>query len=128
MPRRPRLRVQAPRRLFKPTDLHMFVVRTIRPADLGALFALAQQAGCGMTNLKPNRTLLAQRLERIQRTLKDAAPLAEQGYLFVMEDTRSERVVGVCGIETAIGLTQMFYNYRLCTAIHASRALDVWKK
>lgn len=106
----------------------MFFVRTIQPADLDAFFALAQQAGCGMTSLKPNRAQLAQRIERVIKTLEDAAPLSEQGYLFVLEETHSKRIVGVCGIETAIGLTQPFYNYRLCTMVHASRELGVWRK
>jgi arginine N-succinyltransferase len=104
----------------------MMVVRTVREGDLEALFALAQQAGAGMTSFKPDRAALARRIERARRTLAGEAALAERGYLFVMEDSVARQVVGVCGLETAVGLEQPFYNYRLATVVHASRELEVW--
>jgi arginine N-succinyltransferase len=56
-----------------------------------------------------------------------AAP-HEAGYLFVMEDTANGDVAGVCGIETAVGLREPFYSYRVSTVVHASQELDVWTR
>ncbi|WP_035053523.1 arginine N-succinyltransferase [Andreprevotia chitinilytica] len=106
----------------------MIVVRSVRMADLDALFELAKHAGEGMTTFKPDRPALTARIERTLRTVAGTAPLAEQGFLFVMEDTATQQVVGVAGLEVAVGLTQPFYNYRLGTTVHASRELDVWTK
>ncbi|WP_283148451.1 arginine N-succinyltransferase [Silvimonas soli] len=106
----------------------MIVVRSVQPGDLDALFTLASQTGEGMTSFKPDIPALTARIERTRRTVDGTAPLAEQGYLFVMQDTETQRVVGVCGLEVAVGLTQPFYNYRVGTVVHASRELDVWTK
>ncbi|MBB5189339.1 arginine N-succinyltransferase [Silvimonas terrae] len=106
----------------------MIVVRSVQARDLDALFHLAGQTGEGMTSFKPDRPALTARIERIRRTIAGDAPPAEQGYLFVMEDTTSGRVVGVCGLEVAVGLTQPFYNYRVGTVVHASREMDVWTR
>ncbi|CAH2771494.1 MAG: Arginine N-succinyltransferase, beta subunit (EC [uncultured Caballeronia sp.] len=60
--------------------------------------------------------------------LADEAELYEAGYLFVMENTATGDIAGVCGIETEVGLEQPFYNYRVSTVVHASRDLGVWTK
>ncbi|GGP25143.1 arginine N-succinyltransferase [Silvimonas amylolytica] len=106
----------------------MIVVRSVQPRDLDALFQLAGQTGEGMTSFKPDRAALTARIERVRRTVAGEASLADQGYLFVMEDTASRRVVGVCGLEVAVGLTQPFYNYRVGTVVHASREMNVWTR
>jgi len=43
-----------------------------------------------------------------------------------MEDSASDDIAGVCGIETAVGLDQPFYNYRVSTVVHASQELGIW--
>lgn len=104
------------------------VVRLARPDDLPALLELAALAGPGMTSFKPDRASLVARLERVNATLEDRAPTAEQGYLFVMEDVATGTVAGVCGLEAAVGLEQPFYTYRKDTIVHASRELNVWSR
>jgi arginine N-succinyltransferase len=106
----------------------MIVVRAAHCADLDALYALAAQAGSGMTTLKPDYPALSARIARSQATFARSAPLAEQGYLFAMEDTATGRAVGVSGLEVAVGLTQPFYNYRISTIVQASRELNVWTR
>ncbi|MFM0114739.1 arginine N-succinyltransferase [Paraburkholderia nemoris] len=105
----------------------MIVVRLGRPADVDALLALAEKAGPGMTTLKPDRIAQVARLERVQRTIEHTVALCEQGYLFVMEDTASQRVVGVSGLEVAVGMKQPFYTYRIDTNVHGSLALGTWR-
>jgi len=106
----------------------MILVRVVRADDLEALFELATRTGRGMTSFKPDRAALTQRIERVRRSIEGTAALAEQGYLFVMEETESGKVVGVCALEAAVGMTQPFYNYRISTVVHASRELDIWTK
>lgn len=104
----------------------MMVLRTARPRDLEALMGLARRTGSGITTLPADAGLLGARLDRMARTLAGTAPLAEQGYLFVLEDLATGLVVGTSGIEAAVGLDQPFYTYRTGIAVHASRELDVW--
>ncbi|RXZ45623.1 arginine N-succinyltransferase [Crenobacter cavernae] len=106
----------------------MIVMRMSRPDDVAALVGLANKAGPGMTTLKPDADVQGARLERVRRTVDGTATLAEQGYLFVLEDTDSGRVVGVSGIEVAVGLEQPFYTYRMDTFVHASRELGTWTR
>jgi arginine N-succinyltransferase len=106
----------------------MIVLRLCKTGDVEALVELAHKAGPGMTTLKPDAQALAGRLQRVQRTVEGTAPLADQGYLFVLEDTASGKVVGVSALEVAVGLEQPFYTYRMDTFVHASRELGLWTK
>jgi len=106
----------------------MIVVRCTQPGDVDALVALAQETGPGLTTFKPDRGALAARVERARRTLTGEAQAFEAGYFFVMEDTATGDVAGVCGIETEVGLEQPFYNYRVSTVVHASQDMRVWTR
>ena len=61
-------------------------------------------------------------------TWADEATPAEQGYLFVLEDSQTRQVVGISGLEAAVGLSDPWYNYRLGTLVHASRDLDIYNQ
>jgi arginine N-succinyltransferase len=106
----------------------MIVVRVVKTSDVDALVALARETGPGLTTFKPDRDALAARVERSTKTLDGRAARHEAGYLFVMEDTATGDVAGVCGIESEVGLEQPFYNYRVSTVVHASQDLGVWTK
>jgi len=106
----------------------MIVVRAVNRNDLDALLALAGETGPGLTTFKPDRDALAARIERSNKTIEGRAGAHEAGYLFVMEDTATRDVAGVCGIEAQVGLEQPFYNYRVSTVVHASQELGVWTK
>ena len=106
----------------------MIVVRVVQTGDVDALVALAHETGPGLTTFKPDRDALTARVERARRTMEGQAAPHEEGYFFVMEDTATGDVAGVCGIETAVGLEQPFYNYRVSTVVHASQDLGIWTK
>jgi arginine N-succinyltransferase len=106
----------------------MMVVRSVQTTDLESILALANETGPGLTTLKPDRAAIAARIDRIVRTVRGQASLFEQGYLFVMEDTATNEVIGVSGLEAAVGLELPFYNYRVSTAVHASKELNVWSR
>ena len=106
----------------------MIVVRVVQTGDVDALVALAHETGPGLTTFKPDREALAARVERTRRTMEGKAAPHEEGYFFVMEDAKTGDVAGVCGIETAVGLEQPFYNYRVSTVVHASQDLGIWTR
>jgi arginine N-succinyltransferase len=104
----------------------MMVIRPVKWEDKTALLELAQTTGFGFTSLPHDEDRMVHRLERMLATWDKSAPLSDQGYMFVLEDTEQQKVVGVCGIEVALGLNEPWYAYRLGTLVHASKELDVY--
>ncbi|MHA3893170.1 arginine N-succinyltransferase [Acinetobacter sp. GXMZU3951] len=105
----------------------MMIVRHAEYRDLDDIFTLAGKSGVGLTSLPQNKEILSARIARTQKTLHGQAAPHEQGYLFVLEDTQLQRVVGVSAIEVAVGLTEPFYNFHVGKQVHASQALNVYK-
>lgn len=103
----------------------MMLVRPVKADDLDALLRLAHKAGVGVTSLQPDGSRLAARIARSLRTFEGQAEVAEQGYLFVLEDGASGQVVGISGIEAAVGLSEPWYNFRIGKLSHISRELGV---
>jgi arginine N-succinyltransferase len=106
----------------------MLVVRAINENDLDGLFALASQVGTGMTTLKADMKMLGDRLATACASFAETIPAEERDYLFVMEDTATGRLAGVCAIKAAVGLTEPFYNYRIGTLVHSSSELNVFTR
>jgi arginine N-succinyltransferase len=104
----------------------MLIVRNAAPGDLDAVLDLARQIGPGMTTLKADRGALERRLEIASASFAGTASAIESDYLFVMEDTSTGRVGGVCAIKRAVGLDEPFYNYRLGTLIHSAAEAKVF--
>ncbi|MDB4873355.1 MAG: astA, partial [Gemmatimonadales bacterium] len=96
--------------------------------DLDALLDMASQVGTGMTTLKPDRTMLAHRVQVAVASFAQTIPPEQRDYMFVMEDTANGRMAGVCAIKGAVGLTEPFYNYRIGTLVHSSRELDIFTR
>lgn len=114
--------------MIKKKENPMLVVRAIKPTDTDAVLALAAQVVGGMTTLKADRTLLAQRIELACASFAEQIDIAQRDYLFVMEDMTTQQVVGICGIKSAVGLDAPFYNYRLGTQVHACKELNVFSR
>jgi arginine N-succinyltransferase len=106
----------------------MLVVRAITALDLDALLDMASQVGTGMTTLKPDRTMLGDRVQVAVASFAQTIPPEKRDYMFVMEDTSNGRMAGVCAIKGAVGLTEPFYNYRIGTLVHSSRELDIFTR
>ncbi len=106
----------------------MLVVRAIKTSDLDALLDMATQVGSGMTTLKPDRTMLGDRVDVAVASFAQAIAPEKRDYMFVMEDTSNGRMAGVCAIKGAVGLTEPFYNYRIGTLVHSSRELDIFTR
>ncbi|MDQ2991109.1 MAG: arginine N-succinyltransferase [Pseudomonadota bacterium] len=106
----------------------MLVVRAITASDLDALLDMANQVGSGMTTLKPDRTMLGDRIAVAVASFAQTIAPEKRDYMFVMEDTSTGRMAGVCAIKGAVGLTEPFYNYRIGTLVHSSRELDIFTR
>ena len=104
----------------------MIIVRPIDIDDFADLYQLAVDSGHGFTSLPVDKKLLKALIHKSTCSFnnKVIAPSHER-YLFVMEDTTSGKVVGASGIESAVGLDDAFYHYRLGTVVHSSRELNV---
>jgi arginine N-succinyltransferase len=104
----------------------MFFVRPIARDDLPAVLALSERTGTGLTTLPANRERLAARIERSLASFAGTADRGDACYMFVLVEGADDRVVGISGIEAAVGLKEPWYNYHVGTLVHASRALDVY--
>lgn len=106
----------------------MMIFRPVATGDLNDILALAAKTGTGLTSLPHDEQILAERIDRSLRTWQGSAEPGDQGYLFVLEDSDRGKVVGVSGIEVAVGLNDPWYNFRVGTLVHASRSLNVYNR
>src|ERR1035437_6932402 len=107
----------------------MLVIRPIRQTDLDSLLELASLPGCGLTTLPRDRELLEERIADSTHAFLRQAPRPKGDcYLFVVEDTANQRVIGTCAIISKVGGFEPFYAYRLQTTIRKSQMLNVVKE
>lgn len=104
----------------------MMVIRPVERGDLSGLMALAGKTGGGLTSLPVDEKTLSERIERSIKTWQGGLPEGDRGYVFVLEETASGNVVGICAIEVAVGLNDPWYNYRFGTLVHASKELNIY--
>jgi len=110
------------------SDKPYLVVRAITAADLEPMLEMAAQVGSGMTTLKPDRKMLGDRIAVAVQSFAETIAPEKRDYMFVMEDTSTGRLAGICAIKSAVGLEEPFYNYRIGTLVHSSRELGVFSQ
>jgi arginine N-succinyltransferase len=107
----------------------MVVVRPVSTADIEQLLDLASLAGVGLTTLPKDRDLLKKRIARSLRCFEKSIDRpGGESYLFVMEDTNDNKVVGACGIVSKVGGFQPFYSYKIETTLFESKQISVRKE
>lgn len=105
----------------------MIVVRPIKAHDYDDLYQIAIESGHGFTSLPVNEKILKQRITLAHQSfIKDVECAGDESYLFVLEDTKTQKIVGTSGIEAAVGLSNAFYHYRLGKVVHHSRELNIY--
>ncbi len=91
-----------------------FVIRAARETDLQHIYEMAKRTGGGFTNLPPDRKALMAKLERsaagFARTGED---VADDLFVFVLENTATREVRGTCQVFSAVGQKWPFYSYRI---------------
>lgn len=103
------------------------IIRHAKTSDLDDIYELAKKGGTGLTSLPANKDILKARLERVEKTVLGQQSKDQQGYLFALEDTITKKVVGLSGLEVAVGLNEPWYNFHIGKQVHASNALKVHK-
>lgn len=106
--------------LGKETDIA--VLRTAVSADIDGVLALAVAGGSGLTNLPPDRDLLASRIGTSERAVTDKEA-REAGAAIMLVVECGSRIVAVSGIFPRVGAEWPFYSYRLTR--QANRSLAV---
>ena len=106
----------------------MMFIRPVAKQDKQALLELATKTGSGFTSLPHDQRFIEKRIERVIATWQEKAPLCDQGYLFVLEDSETKKIVGVSAIEVAIGLNNPWYDFQVGTQVHASKELNIYKQ
>jgi arginine N-succinyltransferase len=99
-------------------------MRTARPDDLQILYEMAKLTGGGFTNLPPDRTALAAKLERTAQALaRQEAGIVDELIVMVLENAQTGQVRGTCQIFSMVGQSWPFYSYRLAMLTQHSREL-----
>lgn len=109
----------------------MMIIRPIAASDFRSLWEIAKETGAGFTSLQPDKKVVTNKLQWARDSLERASagkyePQEELLYLFVMEDTETGEVLGTAGIQSSIGLTAPWYNYKINKQVHSSRTLNVY--
>ncbi|PJE79026.1 Arginine N-succinyltransferase [invertebrate metagenome] len=102
------------------------IIRPVTVNDYDALWQLSHHTGIGFTSLHPDKKTIKTKIERTIAAFSSDTPADEALYLFVMEHSQSGQVVGICGIESAVGLSNPWYNYRIEKQVHSSTELGIY--
>lgn len=104
----------------------MFLLRPLTFNDLQGLERLAVISGGSMTTLPNNRDHLSHLINTTRQSLRKAVSQpAQESYHFVLEEMDTGEIVGVSGVEAAVGLETPFYSYRIDEVVHASSELQI---
>lgn len=91
-----------------------FIIRAARPGDMQSIYEMAKRTGGGFTNLPPDKAALSAKLERSATAFGRSDPdIADDLFVFVLENTATGEVRGTCQIFSQVGLKWPFYSYRI---------------
>ncbi|MDI9244415.1 arginine N-succinyltransferase [Marinobacter sp. CHS3-4] len=108
----------------------MWLVRPAESGDLKAILDLAGGTGPRLSSTLPRKEdALAEKIAFSKQSFEGTIPSDESPrFLFVLEDTASNLVRGVAGIDARAGHGQPFYNYRKDALVHASHEMGVSRR
>jgi len=110
----------------------MIVVRPAGSRDIDGIVAMLHRAGDslnGMSSLRPDRTMIAERVAHgVASFTAEVSEPGEEDYFFVLEDLDASRIVGTGAVIAAVGLSEAFYTYKVINRIYASRELGVYNR
>ncbi len=91
-----------------------YIIRSARADDLQALYEMAKSTGGGFTNLPPDRKSLTAKLDRAAAAFsRSNDEIADDLFVFVLENTVTGDVRGTCQIFSQVGQKWPFYSYRM---------------
>lgn len=100
--------------------------RNAQLSDLDAIHQLAINSGIGITTLPQNIDILSGRLKLSVASIQTAVdhPNLEY-YLFVLENPKTQQIVGTSAIQASLGHDLPFYTYKLSNRTRISHALKI---
>ena len=105
-----------------PDVSNVAVLRVARKADIDGVMALASAGGSGLTNLPPDRVMLASRIAASERAVADAES-REAGAAIMLVVELDARIVAISGVFPRVGAEWPFYSYRLTRQANRSPAV-----
>lgn len=104
----------------------MLVLRTVCESDLAQVHRLAVLCGKGMTSLPQDKDLLQKRIAlSLESFKKQVHEPSDEYYLFVLEDTKSQQLIGTSAIQAKTGFDTPFYSYHLSKYARISYSLNI---
>ena len=104
----------------------MQIIRPIQQSDFAALKQISVEAGHGFTSLPQCDEQLSKRIESAELAVDENQDIQQNGsYLFVLEDTETQTILGTTGIEAAVGHDSPLYHYRISQNRIGSKLLGV---
>ncbi|WP_295443583.1 arginine N-succinyltransferase [Sphingorhabdus sp. EL138] len=91
-----------------------FLIRPANIGDLQPIYEMAKRTGGGFTNLPPDKEALSAKLERSAAGFDRVGDdVADDLYVFVLQNSLTGEVRGTCQIFGKVGQTWPFYSYRI---------------
>lgn len=91
-----------------------FLIRPANMDDLQPIYEMAKRTGGGFTNLPPDKKALSAKLERSAEGFdRMGDDVADDLYLFVLQNSLTGEVRGTCQIFGKVGQRWPFYSYRI---------------
>lgn len=107
----------------------MMIVRPVFASDHDELLLLAKRAGIGMTSLPADEAVLEAKIKwAVSSFAGDDAVAGDERFLFVLEDTKTKKIVGTTGVVAHVGMKSPFYSYKLSTIVQASADVGVYSR
>lgn len=92
----------------------MFVIKPITSENIRAIEKFMSDDLLGITSLPRNKHFLHQKLNAsLSSFSKDVAVPQNEQYYFVLENTQTGEIGGICGIESKTGVDAPIYSYRV---------------
>ncbi|GLS82593.1 arginine N-succinyltransferase [Paraferrimonas haliotis] len=92
----------------------MKIIRPIELSDLNSLTEIARTSGAGFSSLPNDKEFLQQRILLSHQSLTQAANAPSwQRYLFVLEDTLTNTIIGTSAIEASVGFSHRLYSHKI---------------
>ncbi len=91
-----------------------FIIRAAGLDDVQQIYEMAKRTGGGFTNLPPDKKALSAKLERSAAAFaRDDDVVADDIFVFVLENVATGEVRGTCQIFARVGQKWPFYSYRI---------------
>ncbi len=91
-----------------------FIIRAACPDDVQQIYEMAKRTGGGFTNLPPDKKALSAKLEKSAAAFaRDDDEVADDLFVFVLENVATGEVRGTCQIFARVGQKWPFYSYRI---------------